>query len=281
MTPHPYERFEAPDAIGKGSNLAGLLDPVAVDLLAESIAAVNTDFDARGFVRTASRDLDDKSLMQRAEHIGDALVGHLPSAAREALGIINASLGPPLAVCEGYGLKPFFYLPHGAAIARFAERSPVAGLEACKRLTQRFSAEFCIRPYLIAEPDRTLATLQSWTAHASPHVRRLCSEGTRPRLPWGVRLQAFVEDPRPVLPLLEALKDDPERYVTRSVANHLGDIGKDHYGLHLQICERWLGECEGLSAAQAKERRWLIRHALRYHAKRGDAKARALRTAAA
>jgi 3-methyladenine DNA glycosylase AlkC len=81
---------------------------------------------------------------------------------------------------------------------------------------------------LSRDPERTLARLREWARDPHPHVRRLVSEGTRPRLPWAPRLVAFQKDPRPVLELLELLKDDPELLVRRSVANNLNDIGKDH-----------------------------------------------------
>jgi 3-methyladenine DNA glycosylase AlkC len=93
-------------------------------------------------------------------------------------------------------------------------------------------------------------------------VRRLCSEGTRPRLPWAQRIPGFVRDPRPVLPILEALKDDPDLYVRRSVANHVGDIAKDHPALAFELCERWTKDAD-------PARRWLIRHAVRHHARKG------------
>ena len=119
-----------------------------------------------------------------------------------------------------------------------------------------------MRTFLIHQPDRTLARLLNWTHDADPHVRRLCSEGTRPRLPWAQSIPAFVRDSRPVLPILEVLKDDADLYVRRSVANHIGDIAKDHPMLAFELCERWL---IGASA----ERKWLIRHAIRHPAKLG------------
>ena len=98
-----------------------------------------------------------------------------------------------------------------------------------------------------------------WTADTDPHVRRLVSEGTRSRLPWAGRLPQFIADPQPVVPLLEALHLDDELYVRRSVANHLGDIGKDHLDLVLEMCERWLAESQTLEAEAGKNLRWLIR----------------------
>lgn len=104
--------------------------------------------------------------------------------------------------------------------------------------------------------------LRRWAADADPHVRRLVSEGTRPRLPWAPRLRRFQRDPSPVLELLELLKDDPSLYVRRSVANNLNDIGKDHPELLVEVCRRWL-------VGASPERRWVVERALRSLVKQG------------
>ena len=141
-------------------------------------------------------------------------------------------------------------------------------------ITRRFSAEFSIRPFIIRWPERTLARLMQWTRDPDPHVRRLCSEGSRPRLPWAMRLPNLVANPRPIFPILEALKDDPDLYVRRSVANHIGDMAKDHPDLAFALCEQWI---QGASA----ERKWIIRHAVRHPAKKGVREALRLRKLAA
>ncbi len=105
--------------------------------------------------------------------------------------------------------------------------------------------------------------LKVWATDPSAHVRRLVSEDTRPRLPWAPRLRAFQQDPRPVLALLELLKDDPSLYVRRSVANNLNDIGKDHPALLFATAERWLHNA-------SETRQWIVRHALRSAVKRGE-----------
>ena len=130
-------------------------------------------------------------------------------------------------------------------------------------LTQRFSAEFSIRPFLEQHTEATLARLKEWAKDPNPHVRRLVSEGTRPRLPWAPRLREFQKDPRPVLALLELLKDDPELYVRRSVANSLNDIGKDHPALLVETARRWITNA-------TDERRRLVSHALRSALKRAE-----------
>ena len=136
-------------------------------------------------------------------------------------------------------------------------------------LTQRFTAEYSLRPFLQKHEAATLARLHQWADDPSAHVRRLVSEGTRPRLPWASRLPAFQKNPSPVLALLELLKDDPELYVRRSVANNLNDIGKDHPDLLAKTAKQWL---KGAS----EDRRWVVQHALRSAVKRGEAGALAV-----
>jgi len=134
-----------------------------------------------------------------------------------------------------------------------------------KELTKRFSSEFGIRFFLLESPEKTLSILKKWTHDKDRHVRRLASEGTRPRLPWAMRLPLFIKDPAPVMNLLEVLKDDDEEYVRRSVANNLNDIAKDHPDMVADIAARWM---KGAS----KERKKLIRHGCRTLIKNGHKK---------
>jgi 3-methyladenine DNA glycosylase AlkC len=270
----------APSAIKAGQPLKHILGETAITALAEHIQTVCPDFQVHAFCRDAQIGLDPLSLMERGRHIASILRHYLPGRYEDAVPILIDSMIPPLEKTEGYGLAVFFYLPHSFFIADYgldpafnSGRDPwSASMRGLYELTRRFTAEFAIRPFLIQRTEPMLAQLKPWVNDPDPHVRRLCSEGTRPRLPWGTRLQAFIADPSPTLPLLEALKDDPELYVRRSVANHLGDIAKDHPSLVIDLCRRWLKNA-------SPERRWLIRHALRYPAKKGHADAIALRLA--
>ncbi len=279
MEPVPRLRMpSAPRAIRKGSTLRDLLDVEAVDCLAHNLSQVQPSFDAGSFRRMALEGLAPLSILQRGRHLAGALRAHLPARYEDAVGVLLRSLTPPLGRTEGVGLAVFFYLPHVSFVARYGldpgengGRDPFeVSMRAQHELTRRFSAEFSMRPFLVRWPERTLSRLLEWTRDPDAHVRRLCSEGSRPRLPWAMRIPAFIRDPRPVLPVLEALKDDEDPYVRRSVANHVGDIAKDHAGLAFGICERWL---EGAGA----ERKWVIRHAVRHPARKGVAAALRLR----
>jgi 3-methyladenine DNA glycosylase AlkC len=272
---------KAPKNIQKGVPLKDLLGVEAIDCLAHNILLVHQQFDETSFRKVALNGLKPLGIMERGQHLAKALRQHLPENYTAAIEIILASLTPPLIRTEDNGLAVFFYLPHSYFVAMFGldfaengEQDPFeVSMQAQYEITQRFSAEFSIRPFLIQQQERTLAQLMAWTSDANPHVRRLCSEGTRSRLPWGVRIPAFITNPEPVLPILEALKCDESLYVRRSVANHLGDIAKDHPDKVFEICDRWL-------KVATPEVKWLIRHALRHPAKKGDKTALELRAAA-
>lgn len=271
----------APRSIQKGAPLKLLLGEEAVDCLAHNLRLAHPAFDAHAFRAVALEGLEPLGIMERGAHLARAMRRCLPAHYGTAVDLLLGSLTPPMARTDELGLAVFFYLPHVSFVAQYGlDREGNGGedpfevsMRAQYELTRRFSAEFSIRPFLIREPARTLERLMSWTRDPDPHVRRLCSEGTRPRLPWAMRLPAFDADPTPVLPILEALKRDPDLYVRRSVANHLGDIAKRHPGRVFALCERWLADADN-------EMRWLIRHALRHPAKKHDPDALRLRAAA-
>jgi 3-methyladenine DNA glycosylase AlkC len=277
---HPALRFKAPSTIRAGTPLKELIGPALVRLISESFARTAAGFRRREFEREAVRGLSALEFTGRSAHVARALAGHLPRDFGEAAGLLVASLGPELERTEGNGLAPFFYAPHAHYIALFGLERFEPAMRANCELTKRFTAEFSVRPFLVRYPGEALERLRAWTADPNPHVRRLVSEGTRPRLPWAPRLAEFRRDPSPVLELLERLKDDPVLYVRRSVANSLGDIAKDHPDRVFRTCRRWLEELSGLDAARADARRRVIRHAVRLPARKGIAEALRIRQAA-
>ncbi|MCR2747435.1 DNA alkylation repair protein [Limnobacter parvus] len=272
----------APNAIQKGTPLKLLLNQDSIECLAQNILYAHKAFPADEFCKHALSNLEPLELMQRAQHIANSLRQFLPANYTQAVSILIESFTPAEADVGSLGVAGFFYLPHSVFIADYGldpsynhgEDPFNVSTQALRELTMRFTAEFAIRPFLIHQPERTLAQVGKWLSDPNPHVRRLCSEGTRPKLPWGKRIQSFVVNPQPTLPILEHLKDDNELYVRRSVANHLGDIAKDHPELVFSICERWL------QAGASTDLKWLIRHAVRYHAKKGNARALEIRTKA-
>lgn len=228
--------------------------------LADLLAAAGP-LDVDAFVSSALNGLEELELKDRVRHISTLLRQHLDADFRIAIAQILRALPPSNATAEnapgGFVLWPLcqFVEDHGVA-------DPDTSLPALYELTRRFSGEFAIRPFLLQHTQRTLDVLEEWADDEDQHVRRLVSEGCRPRLPWGQRLHFLVEDPSPILPLLEKLRDDPEEYVRRSVANNLNDIAKDNPEVVVSLCRRWLKNAP-------KDRQRLVRHALRSLVKQG------------
>jgi 3-methyladenine DNA glycosylase AlkC len=246
-----------------GAELRHFFDERVIGSVAADLRRAHPSLDRDAFVEECLDGLGELPLLARAWRIAEVMHRHLPARFPEAARVVVASLGPPLGAADGLGMEPFRYLPHVFLVARHGLDHFEPSMEALRELTRRFTSEYGIRPFLVRHPERTLDRLRAWASDPDVHVRRLVSEGTRPRLPWAPRLRAFQEDPAPGLALLELLRDDPERYVQRSVANHLNDVGKDHPALLVETCRRW-----AVDAPPA--RRWIVGHALRSLVKKGD-----------
>jgi 3-methyladenine DNA glycosylase AlkC len=233
--------------------------PVAI---ADMITPVYPGFDRDRFISLAVAGLEDLELTPRARQVCDALAETLPDDRRYALEIITNSLGPEIESAELTGMEPFRYLPFVFFVAEHGLDHFETAMMAQHELTKRFTAEFSIRAYIDRYPDQTVERLHTWATDDNVHVRRLVSEGTRPRLPWAPRLRRFQEDPRPVIELLEILRGDEEEYVRRSVANNLNDISKDHPGLAVETAARWWSDDPNT--------RRMVRHGLRTLVKAAD-----------
>jgi 3-methyladenine DNA glycosylase AlkC len=249
--------------------LRDVFNPAAVEQLADGIARVWPAFDRAGFVATITSQLDALSFGGRNALIRDTLRAYLPSSFPEAVQILLDALGPEISDCELTGFDRFTVMSQNDFVAAYGLEHLDLSLRALYELTKRFTAEGAIRAFLQQYPEQTLVRLAEWAADPNCHVRRLVSEGTRPRLPLAPRLRAFVKDPRPVLELLELLKADPVLMVRRSVANNLNDIAKDHPDLVVETLARW-------KQAGDPGTEWIIGHATRTLLKQGHSGALAL-----
>lgn len=224
--------------------------------IAAEFRAVDISFDADAFIARSMEGLNKLELTGRAAHIADAMRVYLPVRFAEAAAVIDASLGPELPPTGKIGGAALRYMPHVLFVRKYGLDDYEAAMRVQAELTKRFTAEFSIRAFLVKYPERSYEQMLAWADDDNAHLRRLASEGMRPRLPWAPRLRAFQHNPRPVIELLERLRDDPVPYVRRSVANNLNDIAKDHPELVIETCRRWAQEApEG--------RTWIVRHALR------------------
>lgn len=227
------------------------------DDLAAAASAVYPAFDAPAFLAQIFDDeWEQRALKERMRHTTVTLRRFLPPDYRAALAVLRQMV-PRL---ESYGFEKMF-------LSDFVEVYGLddweASLPALEYFTQAMSAEFAVRPFILKDPARMMAQMLRWAGHESAHVRRLASEGCRPRLPWAVALPALKRDPAPILPVLEQLRNDPSEDVRRSVANNLNDIAKDNPEIVIDVVRRWQAEDPG------PQMQALIRHALRTLIKAG------------
>jgi len=230
---------------------------------------VSDDFDDKKFCVLASKSLEKLELKERVLQVRDALDETLPQDYGRRCEILLGSLHSSQDTDRDgvkfseEGVSGFAVWPLTELVAFSGLEYPEHSLAVLKEMTKRFSSEFAVRPFLIAHEEITLKTFADWAQDANRHVRRLVSEGSRPKLPWGIRLHRFVDDPAPLIPLLAALKDDPEEYVCRSVANNLNDIAKDHAEKVVSLAGEWAIDAP---ASRLK----LLKHACRTLIKNGD-----------
>lgn len=245
-----------------------LFNPAKVGYLCGLIAnAAPKSFDRAALEAEICARLPELELKARIDWIASCLDRALPGPFEALAQVIEAALPPPLDPgVEDGEFGDFIFAPLGELVVRRGMATPERALDLLEALTQRFSMEYAIRPFLNAHEERVLQRMEAWCAHPSTHVRRLVSEGTRPRLPWGMGIRM---EPRRALPLLDRLHADRARYVTRSLANHLNDLCRampDEVLARLDIWER-------AGKQTPAEMAWIRSHALRGLVKAGDPRA--------
>ena len=202
---------------------------------------------------------EQKELKQRMRHISHAMREYLPADYESALHILRQ------AAPQFGGFEAMFF-PDFVEVYGLDEWD--LSLSALEHFTKYSSSEFAVRPFILQDQQRMMRQMKRWAASKNHHVRRLASEGSRPRLPWAMALPQFKKDPAPTLPLLEKLKEDPSEYVRRSVANHLNDISKDHPEIVIDIAKQWI--------KGKPETQWIVKHASRTLLKQGEPEVLAL-----
>mgnify|MGYP002630678784 CR=1 FL=1 len=237
----------------------------AIDRIAVGVQNAWPKFDAKGFSSKANTGIDSLELKQRVQHLIQVLNQFLPSDFEETAVILsrtpdNWDYGDPNDPIRSFAAWPIIDYA-----AEYGLEHPDTSLALLKQLTSLFSAEFAIRPFILRHPDLCFAEFELWVDDPDHHVRRLVSEGSRPRLPWGIRLQPFCENPDRLLPLLERLNNDSSDYVRRSVANSINDISKDNPDIAVDLCQSWMQKNNGAS----EDTKWIIRHAMRSLIKEG------------
>ena len=225
--------------------------------LGEALHLACSDFDRNNFSSLVfDASWEGRELKERMRHVTQCLHQTLSKEYPEALGILR-EIAPSF---SGFDTMVFPDYVQCYGLDHWDLSLPALAF-----FTTLCSSEYAIRPFLDQDPQRAMQYLHTWAEDENEHVRRLASEGCRPRLPWGMALPRFKQDPSPILPVLEKLKDDPSEYVRKSVANNLNDISKDHPELVLDICERWYGHTANTN--------WIVKHACRGLLKAGHRRA--------
>ncbi len=234
----------------------------AIARIADVLSIIINDFRSQSFEETALAGLDTLELKQRVNHLVSVLAKFLPSDFKSAAAILLQLKQHWDWGNENDALSSFAAWPLIDYVAAYGLDEPELALKVLKEMTPLFSAEFAVRPFIEQHYELTYKQALLWCRDPDEHVRRLASEGFRPRLPWAIRLNRFCDDPQAILPILERLKDDSSLYVRKSVANNLNDISKDNPDDVIKICQRWRKNA-------SIERQFIIRQALRTLVKAG------------
>jgi len=245
-------------------NFKDLFNKSSASELADQIISTYPKFDKQRFVRFACQEISTLEMKQRVLRFSEALRKTLPPDIPEAFKILIKSLPEAKQDCTSLS-DGWLQWPISQFIADYGLPHYELSMHAMTELTMRFTSEFAVRPFAVTYPKEVYHDILQRTTHKNPHVRRWCSEGLRPKLPWGIQLKNLISDPSPILPILDALFDDNELYVRRSVANSLNDIAKNHPTIVIEKCRQWKMRSDSPHLNQ------LIKHALRTLIKNGHA----------
>ncbi len=233
-------------------------------LLSDKIEAVYPGFDRLQFIQQVDQKVVSLELKDRVEAIADELYARLNQNYEKGIAILSQIFGPENEKETGMFTNFYWIMPIAKYVEKYGLEYFELSMTAIEEITKRNTGEYTIRPFFEVNHKKTLKQMMVWSTHTNKHVRRLSCEGLRPRLPWAKKLDEFIKDPAPILPILHNLKDDPSKYVQKSVANCVNDILKDNLEVGKQLIEDWQ------QADMSKARKWIIKHALRNLLKADD-----------
>lgn len=225
-------------------------------LLAKKLIEVYKKFDSKGFIRDAKREVVGKSYTQRVEILADLLKRYLPDPYPEALALLLDILGPENTEETGMFTNFYWLMPVGKFVEKYGLDHFSLSMKAIEEITKRNTGEYAIRPYARHSPAKTLAVCTKWAKSKNFHLRRLASEGLRPKLPWAPKLEVWNDNPKPVFDILEILKEDEVKFVKKSVANHVRDWLKVHPKEAKKLIADW-------STSKNVHTQWILKHAQR------------------
>ena len=232
-------------------------------MLADKIESVADNFDSNSFINNTVVKLEPLELKDRIRTIATSLHDFLPDGYPNQLKLLISILGPENKGAYGTFNDYFWTWPIATFIELYGLEHEEESMSGIEYVTKRGTGEFAIRPFLRQNPSKLLQVMHTWSQDQNHHVRRLSSEGLRPLLPWSQKLKLFIENPNPVRPIIENLKNDPSKYVQTSVANHINDYLKVNHGFGIGLIKDW-------SQNPKTNTRWIIKHAIRNYRKKQE-----------
>ncbi|MCC5815447.1 MAG: DNA alkylation repair protein [Leptospira sp.] len=235
-------------------------------LWAEKLLSVHKKFDSKGFIIFLKKNLEDNEFLGRQDVFVEAFEIHLGVDYSKNINTFSKLLGPKLDKSEGMFTEGWWLWPVGRYVEKHGLQNVPTSLDFIYELTQRFTGEFAIRPLISADPKKTMKIIEKWSRDKSVHVRRLSSEGLRTRLPWATKSFAALEEFALFKKILTNLKDDPDKFVQKSVGNNINDLFKDHPDKAWEIIREWESD------HPSKHTLWIIKHGKRSLRKKEDKK---------
>lgn len=231
-----------------GSNLA--------ELLSEKIRAVYSEFERDCYINAIASTCEGKSYTKRIELHAEYLQLFLPEEYEKAINILISILDEENPNETGMFTNYYWVLPIGKFVELFGLEHYDISIHAISEITKRNTGEYAIRPFIRKYPEKTIEVMNSWAESDNFHLRRLASEGLRPKLPWSGKLETFIDEPWPVFEILNKLKEDPIKFVQKSVANHVSDYLKVNEKAASQLLDSW-------ADSNNKHTQWIMKHATR------------------
>lgn len=225
-------------------------------LLSDKIVAVHKSFPKKDFCKSVKEAVVGKTYTQRVEILADTLRKYLPEKYSAALAILMQILGPENTEETGMFTNFYWLMPVGKFVEKYGLDHFSISIKVIEEITKRNTGEYAIRPYARKYPEKTLVVCAKWAKSKSFHLRRLASEGLRPKLPWAPKLDVWNKNPKPVFEILELLKEDEVKFVKKSVANHVRDWVKVNPKEAKKLIAEW-------SKSKNEHTRWILKHAQR------------------
>jgi len=241
-------------------------DKDLAELLSNKIHQVDASFLTKKYINEVDQLVGDLELKDRVELMADLLYDYLNGSYSQKVDTLMKIMGPENPNETGMFTEYYWLMPVAKMVEKYGLNDYDKSIKAIEEITKRNTGEYCIRPFLHHYPKKTLKRMMKWAKSSNLHLRRLASEGARPKLPWAKKLEIFIDDPEESMKILEPLKDDPSKFVQKSVANCLNDIGKFHPDWLLDTMKEW-------KKGSGSERKWIIKNALRGLVKNGNSEA--------